>query len=621
MGVEFEMRYISDKWEDNMNKTSVYKTLTTIILMTAVIMMPISVSALSQEAQICRDLGIILGGDEGVNDAYMSSRCTRLQGAIMLLRLMQLEDTAFAYTRGDDFTDTSDYGWVQGRNLMRYLKDNSGVGFSGYPDGTFKPSDPFTAQQYYKVLLEVLGYQANIDYTWNEVFDLSASLGFSSIHNVDVLTMEDVAKATVEALKIKSKGDSRTLSEKLVDDNVISESIAVQYGLLEGESIVTPTVSGPLQPQDITYLGAFRLPDESEEHGWLWSGEAIAFNSSRDGGRGSLFGIGHNHLTQVSEITIPTPVISKSIGKLSYASTLQPFNEIRGSLFGSRYFEIPRVGLEVLNSKLYFCWGDHMQDEGNQPTHGYASMQLTSPNSKGLWSVGGSDYNYSTNDYMFKVPKSWSDQYASGYDMATGRFRDGGWGGMGPSLILFQTNSMASGQTITAKDVIRYTDISNYSGTTHTINNYSEADSWTGGAWVDSSAGGAVIFAGTHGYGSSWYGFSNGVVYPTDGNGPFPEMPPYPYDERGWWNSDFRATMMFYSPDVLGKVALNQMSAYDSQPYALLDLSQYMLVDRDETVMQYLGGMAYDDINQRLLVMELHADGDKPVVHVFSLGD
>lgn len=421
------------------------------------------------------------------------------------------------------------------------------------------------------------------------------------------------------------KNESRTLAQKFVDEGVINEAVANQYNLLDTKPVepIQPyepaMTSGPLSTQSIVYEGGFRLPDESMEHGWLWSGEALTFNPSGNGGKGSLFGTGHNHLTQVSEITIPTPVKSKSVSSLPYAETLQPFTEIRGGLFGDRYFEIPRVGLEVVNNKLYFCWGDHMQDDGNPASHGYVSTNLSALNTQGLWSIGGRDYNYTNNDYLFKIPNNWAAQYTPGYDLATGRYRDGGWGGTGPSAILIQSSSLGLGQSPVIKPLIRYTDISNYAGPLHTVNNYSEADSWTGAAWVESNAGSALIYIGTHGYGNSWYGFANGVVFPTDGEGPFPETPDYPYDERGWWNNDFRAAMMLYDSTDLGKVAQGQLQPHAVQPYAFLDLTQHMLVSRDITVMRYIGGVAYDDVNQRIFVMELHADGEKPVIHVFGI--
>lgn len=373
-----------------------------------------------------------------------------------------------------------------------------------------------------------------------------------------------------------------------------------------------------LEPETIRYLGAFKLPDSEE---WEWSGEALCFYSDGDHGNGSLFGTGHNHRLLVSEISIPEPIISDSVSELPPASIIQPFANIFDGLYDDWYTEIPRVGLEIWNNRIYFCRGEHFQNDGNPASHGHASLNLSNPDSKGLWMVGDNNDNYATNDYLFKIPEKWSALYAPGYSLATGRFRDGGWGGMGPSLLMIKPEEMIPGKTsISASELIRYTDVDDWSGAPrYQVNSYCEADTWTGGAWVCTDAGSAVIFCGTHGFGSNtWYGFANGTVYPIDGNGPFPEVPPYPYDQRGWWNDDLRPALMLYDPNDLAKAPVGEMEPFELQPYAILDISGYTYVPLKDTIMKYLGALAYDDIRQRIYVQELFADGTKPVIHVFG---
>ena len=65
-----------------------------------------------------------------------------------------------------------------------------------------------------------------------------------------------------------------------------------------------------LQPDDLVYLGAFRLPDEPLD-GWAYSGAALASypggdpGGAEDGFPGSLFATGHNWYQQVAELSIP----------------------------------------------------------------------------------------------------------------------------------------------------------------------------------------------------------------------------------------------------------------------------------------------------------------------------
>jgi len=125
----------------------------------------------------------------------------------------------------------------------------------------------------------------------------------------------------------------------------------------EAEPVPEPVPPGPpIQPSDLAYLGAFRLPsDAPDEVGWMWSGEALTYypdgdpDGPDDGFPGSLFGTGHNWNQYVSEISIPVPVISpgKNLEELNTATTLQPFQDIRGGLFDWP-LEQPRAGLEYL---------------------------------------------------------------------------------------------------------------------------------------------------------------------------------------------------------------------------------------------------------------------------------
>jgi hypothetical protein len=101
-------------------------------------------------------------------------------------------------------------------------------------------------------------------------------------------------------------------------------------------------VSGSLiQPGDLVYQGAFRLPDTDDDLGWGWSGHAMAYypdgdaSGPNDGTPGSLFAAGHNHKQWISEISIPVPILSqsKNVKELNTAKTLQPFANIRGTLF------------------------------------------------------------------------------------------------------------------------------------------------------------------------------------------------------------------------------------------------------------------------------------------------
>jgi len=412
------------------------------------------------------------------------------------------------------------------------------------------------------------------------------------------------------------------------------------------DTIDPSAISGGLiNPADLVYLGAFRLPGESGGSSWEYSGYAMAYypegdpSGADDGFPGSLFAVGHDHQQYVSEISIPQPVISpgKNPEQLPTAATLQPFADITGGRFG--YLEIPRAGLEILPPqgdqdgwKLYFCWGQHFEDE-RSPTHGWSTLDLGAPDTAGPWHIAGFT-NYVTNDYLFEIPEAWSTAYSPGLRLATGRFRDGLWGGLGPSLIAIgpwlDGNPPADEATLNhALPLLLYgrqqagnieIDISGI----EPMATFKEPDEWSGGAWLTAGNKSAVIFVGTKALGESWYGFSNSVVYPTSGDPDevYPEVPPWPHDSRGWWSEDISGQILFYNPDNLAAVAQGDMESWEPQPYASLALDDLLYdpgFDHENYKRYLLGAAAFDRENGLLYLVERQADGDKSLIHVFQL--
>ncbi|HSK69039.1 MAG TPA: hypothetical protein VLA21_07230, partial [Candidatus Limnocylindria bacterium] len=114
--------------------------------------------------------------------------------------------------------------------------------------------------------------------------------------------------------------------------------------------------------------------------------------------------------------------------------------------------------------------------------------------------------------------------------------------------------------------------------------------------------------------------FANGVEYPLGASADevYPEVPDWPYDQRGWWNDDFRPVLLFYDPVALLAAADGGVAPDEIQPYAMMDLSKYMLREKSQLDMQLLGDAAWDADAGVLYVLELFADGDRPVVHAFT---
>lgn len=190
---------------------------------------------LGADAQICANLGMLKGETGTVDAAYVATAPTRLQAAIMFLRLKGLEAEALAFTGAANFGDAGQVNWAGGKAIMAYLKANPQLGWQG--DGTnFSPNKAISAQEYYKVMLEALGYKQTTpevvgDFAYADVFTFAASVGLSKVATVTNFTVNDVAIATVEALKLNVKDGDKTLAATLVEAGKIDKAAAVAAGL------------------------------------------------------------------------------------------------------------------------------------------------------------------------------------------------------------------------------------------------------------------------------------------------------------------------------------------------------------------------------------------------------
>ena len=391
------------------------------------------------------------------------------------------------------------------------------------------------------------------------------------------------------------------------------------------------TIKQLIQPEDLIYQGAFRLPEGSNETSWEWGGTAMTYypegdpGGSEDGYPGSIFATGHEWEQQISEISIPVPLISeaKDVGDLNTATTLQDFHDIKGDLFG--YLELPRVGLEYLprqgdqaTDKLYYCWGQHMQEGDDGPSHGWFELDLSNPQREGPWKIEG-QIKYTTTDYIFAIDEDWALVNTPGRLLATGRFRDGGQGTQGPSLIAYgpwnEGGPPQPNTSLSNIPLLFYSSVYDDVEAVYSMENYHHSDEWSGGAWLTYGDKSAVIFAGIKGLGNCWYGFYDGTVWP--------EEPPYPEEGpggRGWWSDDFVAQIIFYNPEDLARVARDEIESYEPQPYATLNIDD-ILYSIPEFELRHLGAVSFDRKKGIIYLIEFRGDyeNERPLVHSWKI--
>lgn len=205
-------------------------------------------TAIGAEAEALKIMGVLQGENSlGVTPEYLAKETTRMQAAIMYLRLKGLEEEAMAFTGTDNFADADTMKWAEGKAIMGYLKANPQLGWVGADFGKFEPFTTITVQQYYKVMLEALGYKQNTaevvgDFAWTEVMEFAASKGLVKVADVEKFTNNDLAIATIEGLKTNVKDGGMTLVVALVEAEMINKDAAVEAGLYEENTAVVESV-------------------------------------------------------------------------------------------------------------------------------------------------------------------------------------------------------------------------------------------------------------------------------------------------------------------------------------------------------------------------------------------
>lgn len=454
---------------------------------------------------------------------------------------------------------------------------------------------------------------------------------------------ENQAPSEVE---IQAPTTEETQSKEAAEDEVqVPEAEVEEADEEESIPVPLPPPSGAvILPENLVYQGAFRLPDEAGGSSWDYSGTALAFypggdpNGSEDGFPGSLFAAGSDITFEVAEINIPQPVNSRNLDDLPTAGVLQPLQDISSGTIDPGAYELPRLGLEYLSAqgdqtsgKLYFSVGHHFQEF--ELSHGWREVDLTDANVAGLWGFDGY-CNYTSNDYIFEIPKEWADLYTPGQYLATGRAREGPWSGNGPALFAYgpwnDGNPPTEGSSLSSITPLLLYGIQEpdlpqiVTDETMSIDNRFNCDHWLGAAWLSAGENAAVIFAGTKALHRCWYGFANGVEWDYDcvETNSCPEVPEWPYDDRGFWAEEYIAQIIFFDPADLAAVVSGTLETWEPQPYATLDVTEYMFnpaISPADYKRDILGAAAFDRTNGFLYIVERLADGYKSVIHVWKV--
>lgn len=210
-----------------------------------------------------------LGLFQGTGSGYALDRtATRMQGLIMLTRLLGEEKAALDSTASCPFTD------VAAGNPSKYAAYGYEKGYTtGTSATTFSPGNIIGFRHYVTFLLRALGYDDGAgDFSFSTSLDKAVEIGMMDAESAALIAAKqpafyraDLVDLSISALTLNLKDSSDTLAKCLVDRGVFSYEDAVAQKVLDcGKATYhyqqPPEKPAPAQSPIARNSGAYALP-------------------------------------------------------------------------------------------------------------------------------------------------------------------------------------------------------------------------------------------------------------------------------------------------------------------------------------------------------------------------
>ena len=422
-----------------------------------------------------------------------------------------------------------------------------------------------------------------------------------------------------------------------------------------------------VQPGDLTYLGAFRLPDD-----FNWGARGMSYYPDGAGGEGSLLITASEALrtpdgeacyeglddcaAYFAEVAIPDPAQEAEWTALPVASFLtepttfddglvQTVHPAHAFVTGIQY--MPRQGSQV-SDKMYGSlneWYPGGYGDKSFPTVWLSNLDGT--DARGVFHVGPETdplyHGRKMGDFLFTVPAWYADAYLGGRILVTGRSRGTpvgsdsvttAGGSQGPTLFAFMplTSDNPSAETeLDALPLLYYrVKYPGCAGPDIGVGgapvdcdypNFSMCDSWDGGSFIGTQEKNAIVLLGHKGTTNCYYCDETGDDPECDVEPPIPECARYCNESRGYHCGPYYRQIIFYDSNQLASAAQGTVSPWEVLPYEIWEPPDFFLTG--DNVCGGVGGMTYDDATRRLFVTERGLGGyrgeNAAVVHVWQV--
>jgi hypothetical protein len=360
-----------------------------------------------------------------------------------------------------------------------------------------------------------------------------------------------------------------------------------------------------VRPSDLVHNGTFRVPTGihaggQANAGFEYGGTALSYNPHSN----SLYMTGHDWDQLTGEISIPAlggtaallqPLVDVSEGRMFTINDTTTAKKVGGTL--------------VYGDRLIVSFFDFYDGNMTQTTS-HASRPLSfavKGDVAGPFRVGSLNAGFYSG-FMALVPAPW--QAKLGGPALTGQsgIPVTGRTSLGPSAAVFDPANINGTATSLVFYDLQHPTLGVWNGATAL---YSGTDTVKGMVFPAGTS--SLLFFGTHGT-TFCYGpgtASHTLAGTASDNG----VDPWCFDPnnsaKGTHGYPYVPYVWAYDANELALVVSGAKQPWDVKPYAVWTLPGL----QSPTI----GGAAYDPGSRRLFVSEMNADGDNPLIHVFSL--
>lgn len=215
-----------------------------IVILTVAIIITSTVSSLAlpqkssvqEKAELLEKLKILTGSN---GDFRFNDKLSRSEAATFAVRILGKEIHVLVNSstyKKTNYPDVDANAWYA--PYVGYCT-KEGI-LSGDAKGNFNPNDYITEKSFLKIILGVLEYEMNKDYTWDSVYKKAYEVGLvkdlSYIMKTDDNTefkRADAVSILYNALTLKTSKSKREVFYNLIDSGIITESDAVKIGFIE----------------------------------------------------------------------------------------------------------------------------------------------------------------------------------------------------------------------------------------------------------------------------------------------------------------------------------------------------------------------------------------------------